>query len=82
MPLGSIERTAPVSVMVNILGERSGQAEVLGLKDVEDIPDVFVHIYGKLETRPERKMGHITAIGGRLEDVREKAEQARVSITI
>ncbi len=82
MPLGSIERRAPASVMINILGERAGPVNVLGLEEVAGMPGVFVHIYGKLETRPERKMGHITVLGDTLIEVRERAERARRLITI
>ena len=82
MPLGSIERTAPCSVMINILGERNAPSDVRGLEEAESIPGVSVHIYGKRETRPERKMGHITAVGATLSEARERAERARTQITI
>ena len=82
MPLGSIARIAPASVMINILGERMSPAEIAGLEEVENIPGLTVHIYGKAETRPERKMGHITAIGDTLSEVRARAEYARTLITI
>ena len=68
--------------MINILGERMGPAEIAGLEEVENIPGLTVHIYGKAETRPERKMGHITAIGDTLSEVRARAEYARTLITI
>ena len=35
-------------------------------------PDVKVHLYGKAE-RPDRKVGHVTALGSRLSDVRPRA---------
>jgi len=41
-----------------------------------------VHLYGKLETRPQRKMGHITAIGATLEEARQGARKARALISI
>src|SRR5205823_4105749 len=59
MPLGKTDLLMP-AVMVNILGERAGEAKVEGLEQALAIPNVSVHIYGKAETRPERKMGHIT----------------------
>ena len=49
-----------------------GPAEIAGLEEVENIPGLTVHIYGKAETRPERKMGHITAIGDTLSEVRAR----------
>lgn len=82
MPLGDTEHTASFSVMINILGERSGEVELKGIDEVKEIPNTSVHIYGKAETRPERKMGHITVIGEDLIDVLEKAKLARLKISI
>jgi 5-(carboxyamino)imidazole ribonucleotide synthase len=82
MPLGDIETKMPASVMINILGERSGPAEVKGLEEALAIPGTAVHIYGKLETRPERKMGHITIVDVDLERAIEKAKAARLLISI
>ncbi len=82
MPLGDVTPTMPASVMINILGERSGPAEVTGLEEALAIPGTAVHIYGKLETRPERKMGHITIIDTDLDSAIEKAKRARLLISI
>jgi 5-(carboxyamino)imidazole ribonucleotide synthase len=41
-----------------------------------------VHLYGKAETRPERKMGHVTAVGATVDEALEKAERARNKIRI
>lgn len=82
MPLGDTGHTAPFSVMINILGERSGEVEINGLDEVKEIPNTSIHIYGKAETRHERKMGHITVVGEDLIDVLEKAKLARLKISI
>jgi 5-(carboxyamino)imidazole ribonucleotide synthase len=82
MPLGDIEPKMPASVMINILGERSGPAEIKGLEEALAIPGTAVHIYGKLETRPERKMGHITIVDTDIESALEKAKRARLLISI
>ncbi len=82
LPLGDSSMKVPAAVMVNILGERSGAAEQKGVEEALKIPGVSVHIYGKLETRPERKMGHLTAVGETLEEAREKANRARSLISI
>ena len=82
LDIGSTRMKVPAAVMVNILGERSGKAEVTGLEEALKIPGVAVHVYGKLETRPERKMGHITATGKTVEEALEKATRARKHITI
>ncbi len=82
MSLGSTAMKVPAAVMVNILGARRGPAEPRGIKEAEKIPGVKVHIYGKVETRPKRKMGHLTAIASALEEAREKAEKAHLMISI
>lgn len=82
MDLGPTEMIVPAAVMVNILGERVGKAEVKGLEKALKIPDVSVHIYGKLETKLERKMGHITAVSNNLKTALENARKARRLISI
>lgn len=82
LPLGATELKVPAAVMVNILGERSGAADVQGLDKALAIPGVAVHIYGKAETRPERKMGHITAFADTIEVAQDKALAARKEISI
>jgi 5-(carboxyamino)imidazole ribonucleotide synthase len=62
-PLGNTKSILN-SAMVNLIGEKgySGEAKYLNLEDVLQIENVFVHIYGKRETRPGRKMGHVTVL--------------------
>lgn len=72
----------PAAVMVNILGNRSGEAQPNGVESARSLPGVSVHIYGKSETRPERKMGHLTALGETREIVLQQASSAREYITI
>jgi 5-(carboxyamino)imidazole ribonucleotide synthase len=63
-PLGS---TKPIhtTVLLNVIGsaENYGTAVYLGLEQVLKIENAFVHLYGKKETKPGRKMGHITLCG-------------------
>lgn len=82
MPLGSTDMIVPASVMVNILGERQSVVEVTGIDNALRIPNVSVHIYGKMETKIERKMGHITAIDKTLQAAYRKAKLARKYISI
>lgn len=74
LPLGSV-RSKSAAVMVNLLGEpgHSGPVEYKGILDVMKMEGVYVHIYGKKETRPFRKMGHVTIIDEKLENARKKA---------
>jgi len=82
LPLGGAGMVVPAAVMVNILGERVGPVDVKGMDKVLAIPGAYVHIYGKKDTKPERKMGHITVIGDKIEDVLKKAIKARKLLTI
>lgn len=82
LPLGSTKMLVPAAVMINILGERIGSAKVFGLEKVLKIPNVSVHIYGKLETKLERKMGHITVVGKDHKEALRKAKLARSYISV
>jgi 5-(carboxyamino)imidazole ribonucleotide synthase len=75
LPLGSVETLHP-AVMVNLYGEEghTGTPIYSGLEDVLKKDGIFVHLYGKLETRPFRKMGHVTLLGDTPEEVQEKAQ--------
>jgi 5-(carboxyamino)imidazole ribonucleotide synthase len=55
-PLGSPTRRGEIE-MTNLIGE-----EVDEWRDILAQPDLSLHLYGKLETRPGRKMGHITRV--------------------
>lgn len=82
MPLGPTNMKVPAAVMINILGEKNGPAEPKGIEEAESIPGVKVHFYGKIESRIERKMGHLTAVGETIEEATEKAEKARDLVSI
>lgn len=71
----------PVSVMENILGTRNGPAEPRRIPDY-DHEHVFIHLYGKRETKIDRKMGHITVVGNDLDRVYEQAKEARAALSI
>ena len=62
-PLGNTKHISP-SALVNIIGsaDNCGPCYYKGLEEVLLLDNVFVHIYGKKETRPGRKMGHITIL--------------------
>jgi 5-(carboxyamino)imidazole ribonucleotide synthase len=74
-PLGATELTAPVAVMANVLGAASPPSMPVDERlhhALARFPDVKVHLYGKAE-RPARKVGHVTALGSRLDEVRARA---------
>ncbi len=76
LPLGSTELLSP-AVMLNLLGEPgfAGRPLVQGLGRALAIDGVSVHLYGKAETRPYRKMGHVTVLDSDLDRARDKARQ-------
>lgn len=81
-PLGAAQLRVPAAAMVNILGSRSGPAEVSGMAEALRVPGASVHLYGKRTSRPGRKMGHVTAVGATLQEAREAALKAARAITI
>ncbi|MEX2516585.1 MAG: 5-(carboxyamino)imidazole ribonucleotide synthase [Gammaproteobacteria bacterium] len=83
LPLGSTGQLKP-AVMINLLGEPgySGRTIVEGLDEALAIAGVGVHIYGKTESRPMRKMGHVTVIDDTIEAASAKAEQVRQVLKI
>ena len=56
-PLGDTERHSDV-VMSNLIGD-----DIARWLELAAAPGARVHIYGKAESRPGRKMGHLTALG-------------------
>lgn len=62
-PLGNPDAILP-SAIVNLLGADgfSGDAVYENLDEILKMDNVFVHLYGKLQTKPGRKMGHVTII--------------------
>lgn len=75
LPLGSTDLMIN-SVMVNILGEDgfSGNVVYEGLDKCMKLDGVKVHIYGKKQTKPFRKMGHVTIIDKNIDNALKKAD--------
>ncbi len=67
------------AVMLNLLGdpERSGSPKLEGIEEAMKLTDVYPHLYGKAESRPGRKMGHVTILADSREEAIEKAEKVR-----
>lgn len=83
LPLGDTRLLSPAAT-VNLLGgpEGSGSPRVLGLDKALALPGVHVHLYGKAETRPFRKMGHLTALAESPDAALAVARAARAVIHI
>lgn len=82
LPLIKPKKRASASVMINILGKRNGRAKYREHKKIKKINDVHIHIYGKLETRKERKMGHITSIGKTVSEAEKRVKKAHGLVKI
>jgi 5-(carboxyamino)imidazole ribonucleotide synthase len=82
MPLGSTELIKPVAVMINLLGtqKRSAMIENTHLALAE--PNGHLHHYGKLHSKPGRKMAHYTLLGNQLEETYSKAKTLTSDIEI
>lgn len=82
-PLGNTDIISP-SVMLNLIGENGyrGEPEYEGLRDVLQLGNAFVHVYGKKETRGGRKMGHVTLLGESVEALRETAALVKRTLKV
>ena len=78
-PLGDPALRVPAACVVNVLGDRDGAAapDLTGSLAVEG---ASVHLYGKADVRPARKMGHVTATAATAEAARSQAEAAVAAI--
>jgi 5-(carboxyamino)imidazole ribonucleotide synthase len=75
LPLGDTRQLAP-AVMLNLLGDLwfdQGRLRPPPLDAVAAIEGTCPHLYGKLEARPGRKMGHVTILGSSLQDALARA---------
>ena len=83
LPLGPT-RLHHAAAMVNLLGEPGfhGPPILEGAEQCLAIEGVHLHIYGKAETRPLRKMGHVTIIGSNRAEVRTKAKLVKNTLRI
>jgi 5-(carboxyamino)imidazole ribonucleotide synthase len=76
MPLGSTGLRTP-AVMINLLGEKGfeGKARYENIEEVLHTEGAYIHLYGKEDTKPFRKMGHITVCNSNLEDAKDIARR-------
>tara|TARA_B110000211_G_scaffold101202_1_gene117741 strand:- start:1083 stop:2234 length:1152 start_codon:yes stop_codon:yes gene_type:complete len=81
--LGSTSIKIP-GIMLNLVGEEKqfGEAIYDNIEESLKIPGASIHIYGKKDTKPHRKMGHITIVNKDLNKAKEFAEIIRKSIKV
>jgi len=77
-PMGNPDPILP-SAIVNIIGADgfSGTANYEGLAEVMAMDNVFIHLYGKTQTKPGRKMGHVTILHKDYQDLTYKANKIK-----
>jgi len=80
LPLGSTELLRPAA-MANLLGDLWEDGEPNWAAACR-FPDVKLHVYGKSEPRPGRKMGHLTAFGANVRDAQDRVIAARDALLI
>ncbi|MCU7919862.1 MAG: 5-(carboxyamino)imidazole ribonucleotide synthase [Candidatus Thiodiazotropha sp. (ex Epidulcina cf. delphinae)] len=83
LPLGATDLLSPAA-MINLLGapDARGRPVIKGMAAALAIEGVCLHLYGKAEVTPFRKMGHVTVLDRDLDIARNKAEQVRELIQI
>ena len=77
-PLGNTDAILP-SIMVNIIGAPGYHGDVIyeGLDEVLKIENAFVHLYGKKQTKPGRKMGHVTILSKEKQELLHQANKVK-----
>ena len=70
------------AVMLNLLGDlwlKNGEPETPNFEEIKG-PGINIHLYGKNQPRSGRKMGHITVVGEKLENLINKVEEIRLKL--
>ncbi|HMO62753.1 MAG TPA: 5-(carboxyamino)imidazole ribonucleotide synthase [Ferruginibacter sp.] len=82
-PLGNTGHILPAAI-VNLIGAEghSGTAYYEGLEEILKIPNAFVHIYGKNETKPGRKMGHVTVLSSEKQELLHQVNRIKHGLKI
>jgi 5-(carboxyamino)imidazole ribonucleotide synthase len=84
MPLGSTTSKTPVAIMLNLLGEpgHKGPVKYQGVDECLALEGVNIHLYGKSQTSPFRKMGHVTITGNTSEEAIKKADFVKKNLKV
>jgi 5-(carboxyamino)imidazole ribonucleotide synthase len=83
LPLGDTTQIRP-AVMMNLLGAEGhkGPVQYHGMEQALAIPGVYVHLYGKEQTSPFRKMGHVTIAADTIESAIKKVEIVKKTLKV
>ncbi len=83
LPLGNTDNKL-TSVMVNLVGANNHYGDVTykNMKEILKIKGITPHIYGKKQTKPFRKMGHVTIVNKNITEARKIAEKVKQLILV
>ena len=83
LPLADTENFG-FSGMLNLVGEENftGKVKYEGLEEVLKLPKTYVHLYGKTDTKPGRKMGHINVLADSREELLGKLQYIKSLIKV
>ena len=83
LPLGNTDSKV-AGIMVNLVGAEGYSGNVIyeNIEKIMAIDGVTPHIYGKRETRPVRKMGHVTIVNEDMNEARRIAEEVKNTIRV
>ena len=72
------------TIMLNLVGglDHQGNVKYQNIEQALNTSNAQIHIYGKKQTRPMRKMGHITLVGDSLESIKKQAKQLKKNIHV
>ena len=83
LPLANTELHS-AGAMLNLIGEKghTGSVYYEGLEEILKLPGVHPHLYGKSQTKPFRKMGHVTISAAHMQEVRRLAQIVKETIRV
>ncbi|KAJ1500306.1 phosphoribosylaminoimidazole carboxylase ade2, partial [Coelomomyces lativittatus] len=82
MPLGSTDMKVPYAVMLNILGDKSGDwsKTLAPCRQAMKVSGATVHLYGKKACKPERKVGHLTVVAKTYLELQRRLDSLTISL--
>jgi len=83
LPLGNTESKV-AGIMVNLVGAEGHTGDVVyeNIEEIMQLEGVTPHIYGKRQTRPFRKMGHVTIVNEDIAEARKIAAEVKKKINV
>ncbi|MGB3152569.1 MAG: 5-(carboxyamino)imidazole ribonucleotide synthase, partial [Maribacter sp.] len=83
LPLGNTDSKV-AGIMVNLVGDEGHTGDVVyeNIEKILSLDGVTPHIYGKRQTRPFRKMGHVTIVNDDISKARNIAQKVKETIKV